>query len=120
MRIIQSFTKQHTKTMFGAILGTMGSKVTNEATTRAEEQIGVVVRQTGKGVKCETVHRHIDGGRKERLLVESNLVDMVVIRHGLLNYPYPSNDPLPYTCGPVIEVSLSEHQKTVWPWKTRG
>jgi hypothetical protein len=60
MRIIQTFTKQHTETMFRAILGKMSCKVTNETTSQTEEQIGIMFVQARKGIKGETVYRNIN------------------------------------------------------------
>jgi hypothetical protein len=78
----------------------------NEAMTSAEEEVGIFIRQMGQGVERKAVHRHIDGGRKERVFIEPNPVDVVVIGHVLLNYPTPSSDPLLYTLRSVREVSL--------------
>jgi hypothetical protein len=39
----------------------MESMMTNEALTSGEEQVGIVLRQTGKSVKSGTIDSHEDG-----------------------------------------------------------
>jgi hypothetical protein len=84
----------------------MSSEVADKATTRTKEEVGIFVRQAGQSVERKTIHRHVDGGREERSFIEMNPMDIVVIRHDLLNYPTPSSDPLLYTLGSVKDVSL--------------
>jgi hypothetical protein len=57
----------------------MSLDMTDEAATRTEEEVSVVVMQTGESIKCEKVHRHKDGGREQRSLVEGDPVDAMVI-----------------------------------------
>jgi hypothetical protein len=64
--------------------------VTDEATTSSEEEIGILLRQSRQGVKRVTVHRHINRSGEERMFIKANPVDVVVIRHDLLNYLTPS------------------------------
>jgi hypothetical protein len=52
-----------------------------------------MIIQTGESIKCEAVYRHINGGREQRTLVEADPMDVMVIRHGLLNYPTPLHRP---------------------------
>jgi hypothetical protein len=85
MGIIQMLTEQHMKAAFRTGLSMMSSEMANKATAQAEEQIGVVLRQMGESVESKTVH----GGREKRSLVKGNPVGMMVIGHGLLNYPKP-------------------------------
>jgi hypothetical protein len=84
MGIIQSLAEQHTKTMFRTILSLMSGEVADETTTCAEEEISIMIVETGEGIEREAIHGHIDRGREERALVKTDLVDIVVIRHGLL------------------------------------
>jgi hypothetical protein len=79
MRIVQPFAKQHTKTALRTIFTMMSLDMTDEVATRTEEEIGIVVMKTGESIKCETVHGHEDGGGEQRLLVEGNPVDAMVI-----------------------------------------
>jgi hypothetical protein len=107
MRVVQSLAKQHTKTALRTHLSTMSREMANEATTSAEGEVSIFIRQTGQGVERKAVHRHINGGRKERAFIEPNPVDVVVIGHVLLNYPTPSSDPVLYILGSVREISLT-------------
>jgi hypothetical protein len=97
--------------MFRTNLIMMSSKVADKATTRTKEEVGIFIGQTGQSIECETIHRHIDGGREERSFIEMNPVNVVVIGHKLLNYPIPSSDLLLYTLGSVKEVSLPSDMK---------
>jgi hypothetical protein len=63
----------------------MNFRVTDEAMVSQEEEISVVVLQTGKSIERNTVQRHKDRGREQRLFVEGNPVDTMVIRHDSLN-----------------------------------
>jgi hypothetical protein len=51
--------------------------------------------ETGKGVERKAIHWYIHRSREERVFVETNPVDVVVIGHGLLNYSntHPSTSP---------------------------
>jgi hypothetical protein len=60
--------------------------VTDEASTQAEEQVGIVIVQTRKGVEHEAIHGHKDGSGEQRTFIEADPMDVVVIGHGLLNY----------------------------------
>jgi hypothetical protein len=84
----------------------MSSEVADEATTGTKEEVGIFVGQTGQSIERETVHWHIDRGREERSFIKADPVDVMVIRHDLLNYPTSSSDPLLYTRRSVTEVSL--------------
>jgi hypothetical protein len=72
----------------------------------------------GKGIECEAVHGHIDRGREKRPLVEANPVDIVVIRHGLLNYSntHPLTSPFILT-EQLLKYHYSGHQQTTNPWR---
>jgi hypothetical protein len=110
----------------------MKSGAAHKATTRAEENVGVIRRKSGKGIKGKTVnsngdggrehrdggteHRdggreHRDGGREHRTLIESEPVGTGVARHWILNYPGPIH-PFFYTRDSVKDVSLSKHHQT--------
>jgi hypothetical protein len=52
-----------------------------------------VIIQTGESIKYEAVYWHVNGGREQRTLVEADPMDVMVIRHGLLNYPTPLHRP---------------------------
>jgi hypothetical protein len=95
MRVIQSLGKQHTKTALRTNLSTMSREMANEATTGAEEEVSIFIGQTGQGIKRKAVHRHINGGRKERAFIEPNPVDVVVIGHVLLKLPNTLQRPSP-------------------------
>jgi hypothetical protein len=84
----------------------MSSEMADEATTRTEEKVGIFVGQTGQSIKGEAINGHIDRGQEERSFIKVDPVDVVVIRHDLLNYPIPSSNPLLYTLRSVKEVSL--------------
>jgi hypothetical protein len=79
MRIGQLFTKQHTKAAFRTIPSTMNFGMADETTIRQEESICVVIIQTGESVKRNTVHGYEDGGGEQRLFVEGDPVDAMVI-----------------------------------------
>jgi hypothetical protein len=79
MRIIQPFAKQHTQAMFRTVPRTMSLGVTNKATTSAEEEICVMVMQTGESIRHNTVHGYEDGEGEQRLFVERDPVDAMVI-----------------------------------------
>jgi hypothetical protein len=57
----------------------MSIKVTDEASTRTEEEVGVVIIQMREGIKHEAVHGHVHGGREQRTLVEADPMDVMVI-----------------------------------------
>jgi hypothetical protein len=102
MRIVQAFTEQHPKPTLRTIFSLMSREVTDKASTRAEEQVGIVIVQTRKGVEREAIHGHKDGNGEQRTFIEADPMDVVVIGHGLLNYFNLSL----YMDGTVIEVSL--------------
>jgi CobQ-like glutamine amidotransferase family enzyme len=79
---------------------------TDEATVRCEEEVSIRTCQTREHVKGGTIYCYENRGRKTRLGKELDPVDVVVIGHGSLNYPIPSNDSHLYTWGTVTEVSL--------------
>jgi hypothetical protein len=60
----------------------MKCEVADKTTTQAEEEVGIMLIKTRKGVKRKAVHRHVNRGREERALVKANPVDVVVIGHG--------------------------------------
>jgi hypothetical protein len=70
----------------------MECEVAYETMTRAKEEVGIMLIEMGKGIECKAVHGHVNWGREERMLVKANPVDVIVIRHGLLNYS--NNHPL--------------------------
>jgi hypothetical protein len=59
----------------------MQSEVANEAMTRTEEEVGIMIRQTRQSVERETIHGHIDGSGEEGLFIKANPVDVMVIGH---------------------------------------
>jgi hypothetical protein len=63
--------------------------MTDEATIRQKEQIGIVIAQMRKSIECDAIHGHEDGGREQQLFVKGHPVDTMVIRHASLNYPTP-------------------------------
>jgi hypothetical protein len=79
MRIVQPFAKQHTQTTFRTVLRTMSLGVTDKTMTSAEEEICVVVMQMRESVKHNTVHGYKDGWGEQRLFVEGDPVDAMVI-----------------------------------------
>jgi hypothetical protein len=48
-----------------------------------------------EGIKREAVYGDVNWSREQRLFVEGNPVDVMVIGHGLLNYPTPPHQPVP-------------------------
>jgi hypothetical protein len=95
MRVVQPFSKQHTKPTLRANLSTVKSEVTDEATTRTKEEVSILIGQTGQSVERETIHGHINRGREERSFIKVDPMDVVVIRHDLLNYPNTLQQPSP-------------------------
>jgi hypothetical protein len=59
--------------------------MTDETTIRQEEEISIMVLQTRKSIKHNTIQGHEDRGREQRLFVEGNPVDTMVIGHDSLN-----------------------------------
>jgi hypothetical protein len=59
----------------------MSGSATYKATTSAEEEIGIIIQQTGESVKSEAVDSQRYGGRENRLLIESDPVGVMVIGH---------------------------------------
>jgi hypothetical protein len=95
--------------------------VTNEASTRAEEQVGIVIIQTRKGVEREAIHRHEDRSGEQRTFIEADPMDVVVIGHGLLNYSNKTiHQPLPlygqngYRSIPIRNISRMN------PWRRQN
>jgi CobQ-like glutamine amidotransferase family enzyme len=84
----------------------MHSLKADEATVRCEEEVGIRTRQTRERIKGSTIYGYENRGRETRLGKELDPVDVVVIGHGSLNYPLPSNNSHLYTWGTVTEVSL--------------
>jgi hypothetical protein len=78
----------------------------DEATVHCEEEVGIGTRQTRERIEGGTIYGYKNRGRETRLGEELDPVDVMVIGHGSLNYPIPSNDSHLYTCGTVREVSL--------------
>jgi hypothetical protein len=91
MRIIQTLTEQHTKTTLRTILSPMSHEVADKTSTPTEEEVSVVIIQTRESIKCEAVN--VDGGRKQRMLIKADPMDVMVIQHGLLNYSIPIQRP---------------------------
>jgi hypothetical protein len=121
MRIIQAFTEQHPKPTLRTVFSLMSREVTDEASTRAEEQVGIVIIQTRKGIKCEAIHGHEDGSGEQRTFIETDPMDVVVIGHGLLNYSNKTiHRPLPlygrngYRSIPIWNVSRMN------PWRQQN
>jgi hypothetical protein len=52
-----------------------------------------VIIQTGESIKREAVYGDVNGGREQRTLVEADPMNVMVIQHGLLNYPAPLHRP---------------------------
>jgi hypothetical protein len=71
--------EQKTITALRTNLGTMKGIVTNEAPTRGEEQVGVMIRQTGKGIKGSAVDGHKDGRGEARTMIKLDPMSIVVI-----------------------------------------
>jgi hypothetical protein len=63
----------------------MSGKVANKAVNSAEEQIHIVIRQMGEGIKGEAIDSHRYRSREERAFAELHTVGVVVIGHGTLN-----------------------------------
>jgi hypothetical protein len=63
----------------------MNFRMADETMIRQEEEIGIVVLQTRKSIKRDTIHGHQDRGREQQLFVEGNPVDTMVIGHDSLN-----------------------------------
>jgi hypothetical protein len=50
----------------------MSSEMTDEATTRTEEEVSIFVGQTGQSIEGEAIHGHVDGGREERSFIKAD------------------------------------------------
>jgi hypothetical protein len=101
MRIIhQTLTEQNAIAALRTDFGTMSGIVTDVAMTRNKEQIRVVLGQSGKGVKGDTINSHNDWSRETRLFIELNPVGVVIVRHDSLNY-FHTLQLLLYTTGSV-------------------
>jgi hypothetical protein len=106
MRIIhQTLTEQNAIAALRTDFGMMSGIVTDEAMTCNKEQIRVVLRQSGKGVKGDTINGHEDQSRETRLVIELNPVGVVIVKHDSLNY-FHAPQRLLYTTGSVTEESL--------------
>jgi hypothetical protein len=81
----------------------MKGVVADEASTRSQEQVGVVLRQVGKGVKGNTIDDHKDQSGEARFMIELNPMSIVVIRHHLLNYSSTPRSSFLYTANSVME-----------------
>jgi hypothetical protein len=90
----------------GADLRAVHSLKADEAMVRCEEEVGIGTRQTRERIKGSTIHGYENRGREMRLGEEFDPVDVVVIGHGSLNYPTPTNNSHLYIWGTVTEVSL--------------
>jgi hypothetical protein len=53
------------------------------------EHYSVIIRQTGEGIKGETVHSYRHRSGEDQLLIKCNPVGIVVIRHGQTDYRNP-------------------------------
>jgi hypothetical protein len=60
--------------------------VTDEATTSNEEQIRIVLRQSGEGVEGDTINSHENWSREAGMLIEFNPVGVMINGHDSLNY----------------------------------
>jgi hypothetical protein len=58
----------------------MGCKVADKASTRAEEQVGIMIVQMRQGVKRKAVHGHVDGSGEQRMFIEADPMNVMVIR----------------------------------------
>jgi hypothetical protein len=58
---------------------TMSSNMTYEAMTSNKEQVHVIIRETGKSVEGETIHRHEHWSRECGMLIEFHPMDVVVV-----------------------------------------
>jgi hypothetical protein len=92
MGIIQTLAKPKTISALRLVsalrtsLRAMKSMMANKATTRREEQVGVVFRQAGERVEHDTIDFNKDGSRETRAMEEFNPVRVMVIGHGILLY----------------------------------
>jgi hypothetical protein len=113
MRVVQLFTEQDVMSLHRTLLDTMESGTTDKATTSTKEEVSVVRRETGEGVKGEAVHSNRDRIGEHRTLVESEPMGIVVIGHWRLHYPETSSiNTFLYTLESVKEVSLPAHGQT--------
>jgi hypothetical protein len=60
MRVVQPFTEQDVMSLHRTLLYAMEGSTADEATTSTKEEISVVRRETGEGVKSEAVHSNRD------------------------------------------------------------
>jgi hypothetical protein len=67
----------------------MSFSIADEAAIRQKAQVGIMIGQTKESIKGDTIHGYKSRGGEQRLFVERHPVDMMVIRHGSLNYPTP-------------------------------
>jgi hypothetical protein len=95
----------------------MHSLKADEAMIRCKEKVSIGTSQTRERIKDDTIYGYENRGRKARLGEELDPIDIVVIRHVLLNYPTPPNDSHLYTWGIVTEVSLRGYQQTTRQWR---
>jgi hypothetical protein len=57
----------------------MKSSAAHKAMTHGEEKVGIIRRESGKGVEGETVNSNKDRGREHGTFIESKPVGTVVI-----------------------------------------
>jgi hypothetical protein len=87
MRIVhQTFAEENAVAALRTDFRTMSGTVTDEATTCNEEQICIMLRQSGKSVEGDTINSHEDQSRETRPLIEFNPVGVVIVRDDSLNY----------------------------------
>jgi hypothetical protein len=79
MGIVQLFTEQNVRSLHRTLLDLVKSGMAHEAMTHAEEQVGVVGRQTGQGIKCVAINGDRDRSREDGTLVEGEPVGMMII-----------------------------------------
>jgi hypothetical protein len=61
MRVIQPLTEQNVMSLHRTLLDVMKGCTIDEETTSIEEEVSIVRRETGEGVKGEAVHSNRDG-----------------------------------------------------------
>jgi hypothetical protein len=79
MGIIQVFAEQEMMTENGTLLGAMSGSATYKATTCAEEEVSIVVQQTGESIKSKAVDGQGYGSREDRLFIKRNPMGVMVI-----------------------------------------
>jgi hypothetical protein len=110
MRIIQQmFAEQDMITTLRTGFCAMGGKMTNKTMTSDKEEVCIIIRQMRKGVEGITVNGHEDRRREVGTFIEFDPVDVMIIRHGTLNYFYTFHPTL-YMIGSVTDMSLSRSE----------